>query len=130
MEAQKHITLVGILHIVHSGLLLIIGILLFGLLAGIGAVSGDEDATLVLGIIGTVVGGFMIVLSIPGIIGGIAVLQRARWSRIFLIVLSAFKLLDVPFGTALGIYTIYAMLRPDVIEALDPPAVRPVVATV
>ena len=42
-----------------------------------------------------------------------------------MIVLSAFKLIDIPFGTALGIYTIYALLRPDVIEILDPPQVRP-----
>lgn len=129
MEAQKHITLVGILTLIHSGLLVAVAILAFGVLTGIGAVSGDEDAFMVLGIIGTVLGGFLLFLSIPGIIGGIALLQRARWSRIFMIVLSAFKLLDVPIGTALGVYTIYVMLRPDVIAVLDPPAPQPVVAT-
>jgi hypothetical protein len=72
----------------------------------------------------------MLLFSIPGIIGGIAILQRARWSRIFMIVLSAFKLIDIPFGTALGIYTIYALLRPDVIEILDPPQVRPAIVSV
>jgi hypothetical protein len=126
MEAQRHITLVGVLTLVHSGLLLLVSALAFGVLTGIGAVSGDEDALLVLGIIGTVLGGFLLLLSIPGFIGGIALLQRARWSRMFMIVLGAFKLFDVPIGTALGAYTIYAMLRPDVIEVLDPPAVRPV----
>ena len=130
MEAQKHITLVGILTLVHSGLVVAVAILAFGVLTGIGAVSGDEDAFLVLGIIGTVLGGFLLLLSIPGIVGGIALLQRARWSRIFMIVLSAFKLMDVPIGAALGIYTIYVMLRPDVIAVLDPPPVQPVVATV
>ncbi len=129
MEAQKHITLVGILTLVHSGLLVAVAILAFGVLAGIGAVSGDEDAFMVMGIIGTVLGGFLLFLSIPGIIGGIALLQRARWSRIFMIVLSAFKFLDVPIGTALGVYTIYVMLRPDVIAVLDPPAAQPVVVT-
>jgi hypothetical protein len=127
MQAENHITLVGILHLVHSGLMLLIGIVIFALLAGIGAISGDEDAMLVLSIIGTVVGGFMLLFSIPGIVGGIAILQRARWSRIYMIVLSAFKLIDIPFGTALGIYTIYVLLRPDVIEVLDPQQVRPAV---
>lgn len=126
MEAQRHITLIGILTLVHSGLLVIVAVLAFGVLTGIGAVSGDEDALLVLGIVGTVLGGFLLLLSIPGIIGGVALLQRARWSRMFMIVLSAFKLMDVPIGTALGVYTIYVMLRPDVIEVLDPPTVRPV----
>jgi len=129
MQAENHISLVGILHLVHSGLMLIIGIGIFALMTGIGAISGDEDAMLVLGIIGTVVGGFMLLFSIPGIIGGIAILQRARWSRIYMIVLSAFKLIDIPFGTALGIYTIYALLRPDVIEILDPPQVRPAIVS-
>jgi hypothetical protein len=129
MQAENHISLVGILHLVHSGLMLLIGILIFALMAGIGAISGDEDAMLVLGIIGTVVGGFMLLFSIPGIIGGIAILQRARWSRIYMIVLSAFKLIDIPFGTALGIYTIYALLRPDVIEILDPPKVQPAIVS-
>ena len=45
-----------------------------------------------------------------------------------LIVLSALKLIDIPFGTALGIYTIYALLRPDVIEVIDPQPVRTTVA--
>jgi hypothetical protein len=130
MQAENHISLIGILHLVHSGLMLLIGIVIFVVLAGIGAISGDEDAVLVLGIIGTVVGGFMLLFSIPGIVGGIAILQRARWSRIYMIVLSAFKLIDIPFGTALGIYTIYALLRPDVIAVLDPQPVRPVVVPV
>lgn len=129
MEAQKHITLVGILTLVHSGLLVAVAILAFGVLTGIGAVSGDEDAFVVMGIIGTVLGGFLLFLSVPGIVGGIALLQRARWSRIFMIVLSAFKLFDVPVGTALGVYTIYVMLRPDVIAVLDPPAPQQSIAT-
>ena len=70
MQAENHISLVGILHLVHSGLMLIIGIGIFALMTGIGAISGDEDAMLVLGIIGTVVGGFMLLFQYPGSSGG------------------------------------------------------------
>ena len=129
MKPESHIQTVGILHLVHSGLLIIIGMFLFALLGGIGALSGDEDALLVLGIIGTVAVSLMFVIAVPGIVGGIALLRHARWSRIFMIVLSALKLIDIPFGTALGIYSIYALLRPDVIAVLDPPVQTAVVAT-
>lgn len=120
MKAESHIQLVGILHLVHSGLVILIGLFVFGLLTGIGVFSQDEDALLVLGIVGTVAVGFLLLVSIPGIIGGIALLRHARWSRIFMIVIGALKLIDIPFGTALGAYTIYALLRPDVIAILDP----------
>lgn len=131
MEAERHITIVGVLHLVHSGLLLLIGLVIFGVLAGIGVLSGDEDAVLVLGIIATVVGGIMVFLSVPGIIGGIALLKHARWSRIFMLVLSVLKLIDIPLGTALGIYSIYVLLRPDVIQVLEPaPVTMSPVATV
>jgi hypothetical protein len=53
----------------------------------------------------------MLFLSIPGIIGGIAILQHARIPHLH-DRLSALKLIDIPFGTALGIYTIYALLCP------------------
>jgi len=129
MKAESHVSLVGILHLVHSGLLLLIGLFLFGLFTGIGILSQDEDAMLVLGIIGTVAVTIIFFLSVPSIIGGIALLRHARWSRIFMIIIGALKLIDIPFGTALGVYTIYALLRPDVIALLDPQAQTPAVAT-
>jgi len=37
-------------------------------------------------------------------------LERAPWARIFAIVLGAISLVEVPFGTALGIYTLWVLL--------------------
>lgn len=121
MNAQKHITLVAVLHLIHSGLGLLIGLFLFALLSGIGVVSGDEEAVIVLSIVAAVIGFFFLVICLPGIIGAIALLNRARWSRIFMLIIGALSLIDIPFGTALGIYTFYALMREDVIQALDPP---------
>ncbi len=121
MKAESHITLVGILTLVHSGLLMLVGLFLFMLLMGIGIFTNDTDALLVLSILGTLAIVIMFFVAIPGIIGGIALLRYAGWSRIFMIVLGALKLIDIPFGTALGVYTIYVLLRPDVIQLLDPP---------
>jgi hypothetical protein len=45
-----------------------------------------------------------------GIIAGWGLLDRQPWARTLGIVLGAFSLLDVPFGTALGIYTLWVLL--------------------
>jgi hypothetical protein len=113
MSIEKHINLLGILHIVHSSLVLLLGLGIFVLLFGIGIVSRDQDAMLVLGIIGTVIAGFLIIVSIPGIIGGIGLLRFKPWGRILTLIIGFLKLLDIPFGTALGVYTIWILLRED-----------------
>jgi hypothetical protein len=57
------------------------------------------------------------VFSTPGLIGGIGLLNMAPWSRMFMIVISALHLLHVPVGTALGIYGLWALTKPET-EAL------------
>ncbi len=54
--------------------------------------------------------GFMGLLSILGIVAGFALLSYQPWARVFLLVLGFLALLSFPFGTALGIYTIWALL--------------------
>jgi hypothetical protein len=54
---------------------------------------------------------------LPSLAGGIGLLQLKSWARILVIVLSALHLFAVPFGTALGIYGLWALLKPET-EAL------------
>jgi hypothetical protein len=42
---------------------------------------------------------------------GYGLLQRAEWARILTLVLSAFHLLNIPLGTALGIYGLWVLLN-------------------
>ncbi len=49
----------------------------------------------------------IVLLSIPSIIGGISLLNGKSWALTLLLVLGCFKLFSFPFGTALGIYTIW-----------------------
>ncbi len=73
---KKHITLLGVFHIVYHALGLFVGIGIFSLLSMIGCVSGDPDAAVILPIIGTFVAVLLIVLSAPGVIAGIWLLRR------------------------------------------------------
>ena len=65
MEKEKHITILGILHIARGALVLFIGLMGFAFLTGIGVLSGDTSAMGVLGFIGTLAVMFMGVLSLP-----------------------------------------------------------------
>ncbi len=45
-----------------------------------------------------------------GILAGWGLLDRQPWARTLAIVLGALNLIDMPFGTALGVYTLWALL--------------------
>ncbi len=110
MEKEQHITLLGILHIVRGGLILLIGLLAFAFLAGIGSLTGDATAMSILGFLGIVAVVFMGILAIPSILAGVGLLQRQAWGRILALGVGFISLIDVPIGTALGVYTIWVLL--------------------
>ncbi len=117
---DNHVTAVGALSIGLSVLGILIGAFVFVLLAGIGFMTHDEDATSVLAIIGFAIGVFLFILSIPGIIGGIGILKRKEWARILVLVTSAFHLLNFPIGTAIGGYSIWVLVQQDTIRLFNP----------
>jgi hypothetical protein len=109
LNPEKHVTILGILHIAFGGIFLLVGLAAFAVLSGIGVVSGDETALGILGLIGTAGFVFFLTLGLPGIIGGIGLLNYQPWARILVLVIGCLHLFDVPLGTALGIYTIWAL---------------------
>ena len=56
------------------------------------------------------VGYVLIIGAAAGLIAGWGLLERQPWGRTLAIVLGAFSLIDLPFGTALGIYTLWVLL--------------------
>ena len=49
---------------------------------------------------------------LAGIFAGIGLLQRAAWSRTLTLVVACISLLSFPFGTALGVYSLWVLLSP------------------
>jgi hypothetical protein len=117
---ENHITAVGVLSIGLSVLGILIGAFIFVLLAGIGYVVQDEEAAPVLAIVGFFVGLVLVILAIPGIIGGIGLLKRREWARILVLITSAFHLLNFPIGTAIGGYSIWVLVNADTIRLFNP----------
>jgi len=116
---SKHITLLGVFHIVYHALGLFIGVGIFALLSTIGCISGDPDAAVVLPIVGTFIAVLLIGLSAPGVIAGIWLLRRRGWARILAMIVGGLGLVDIPVGTALGAYTFWVLMQDDTLELFD-----------
>jgi len=108
---ESHVTAVAALRIGYNTLGVIFGLIILTVLATIGAITHDEDANIILSIVGFVVGGGLIVLSIPGIIGGIGLLKHKEWARILVLILSAMDLINIPIGTAVGVYSLWVLVQ-------------------
>ena len=52
---------------------------------------------------------FMVFAGLGGVTGW-GLLARQSWARMLALILGCLSLLDVPFGTALGIYTLWVLL--------------------
>jgi hypothetical protein len=52
----------------------------------------------------------MLGFAAAGILAGWGLLDRQPWARMLAIVLGCFNLIDMPFGTALGVYTLWVLL--------------------
>ena len=120
---KTHIQIVAVLHIALGALSLLGAIAVFaslGLAGGIVISQGEHEAAGILGIIAIVIGGFLAVLALPGIIGGWALYAGRSWGRPVVLVLGILHLLNFPLGTALGVYTIWALLYESQAQASTP----------
>jgi hypothetical protein len=135
---EKHISLVGILNIVYSALALIgacaLFIFAFGFRYFFEMISRyshhemDDVPPFVMDLVPfilTVIGIFILIFAIIGIIGAVGVLKRKEWGRIVVIVISFFNLIHIPLGTILGVYSIWALLNDENIRAFNPTAIAP-----
>ena len=113
---EKHLTAVAALQVGLSILGVLLGIFVFVLLTGIGVIAQEKEALFILSTIGTGVGVFFLVISVPGIIGGIGLFKRKEWARILVVILSAINLLNIPFGTALGVYSIWVLVQKETVQ--------------
>ena len=116
----QHVKILGILHIVFGALCVLGGLIVLAVMGGIAGIVGASDqsqdaaaAVPILAIIGAGVCILCLVLGLPGLIGGIGLLQFKPWARITVIVLSALDLIHIPFGTVLGIYGFWVLLNPE-----------------
>jgi len=118
---RQHVTVLGVLYVVLGAMGLmaaVIVLVIFGGLAGIVGVAAqsDPDAQIAIPILGALaVGLFCLIglLSAPGVIAGVGLIKFKPWARILAIILSVLNLLNIPFGTVIGIYGLWVLLTPE-----------------
>ncbi|NNL77774.1 MAG: hypothetical protein HKO68_15685 [Desulfobacterales bacterium] len=113
---EKHVTVLGVLYIAFSALGILAAIIVFTAVVGGGLISGDSEAMTITAIVGPTIAFFLILVSVPGILGGIGLLKRRDWARILVLVLGFLGLINIPFGTVLGVYTIWALLKDETVQ--------------
>jgi len=108
---DKHVTLVASFQIGFGVLGILAAVTVWAVVVGGGLMSGDEEVLAITAFIGSAIAFFLMVTSIPGIIGGLGLLKRRPWARILVLIISVLDLVNIPIGTALGIYSIWVLLN-------------------
>ncbi len=117
---EKHVTFVGALRIGLGLLGILAAMIVVVAVVGGGLISGDREAIRITAIVGPVVAFFLVLLSVPGIIGGIGLLKWKPWARFLVLILAVLDLFNIPIGTALGIYTIWVLMRDETVQLFAP----------
>jgi hypothetical protein len=121
---KEHITAVGALNIGSGILGVLIGCFVLAATVGPGLIAWRiEGDPLPLGIL-TIIGGFVclfvVILSVPGIVGGFGLLKRKPWARYLTLIVAALSLFNFPVGTAVGIYSIVILVQDETAKLLEP----------
>jgi len=77
------------------------------------AFAGSFTNSAIVGITGTLVSAFLGGMSLLQLVAGWGLLARKSWARILTIVLGVISLIRFPFGTLLGIYTLWVLMSKD-----------------
>ena len=119
-DMRQHVSFVGALHI-GFGLLGIAGALaiFFGFQFLFELVEDEPIAQNVISFIGNSIGMILVFISLLGVIGGIGLFSYRPWARILVMIVSALNCLNVPVGTAKGIYSLWVLMQPETIELFE-----------
>ena len=109
---RKHVRILGWLHICLGIVDLFIGLLAFGVLSGIGFLSGDAMGSAFMSGLGALIAMLMGILALPNFLCGLGLLNNwGGWVIILAVVLGIFNLAQFPFGTAIALYTFWIAWR-------------------
>jgi hypothetical protein len=107
---STHVRVLGWLHIIFGIGGLCSALLVFGG-SMIGALfSGSFMGMLGAGIGGTAAAMLIALFSVPSLFAGYGLLKLRPWARTLTIVLAIFELIRFPFGTIVGIYSLWVLL--------------------
>ena len=110
---SQHYNILAYLFFAVGALTLLSGIVVGFVLGSTGALAGDPEAAQALSIIGGSIWVILVIFALPYFAAGYGLLKRQNWGRILAMIMGALSLLSIPLGTALGIYALWALTRPE-----------------
>ena len=115
-RVQQHAHLLGILWLAMSAfnavgglLLVILGTVLFPHLHEMKDVPPDVPVGFLTALF-TTLGIIVLAKAALGFLAGWGLTQREAWARVLALVLAFISLFNIPFGTAIGVYTLWVLL--------------------
>src|SRR5271170_7332592 len=122
-RVQGNLQLLGILWLAISAFNTIAGVVLYilanTLFAHLHELGAPEGPTAFLRPLLSVIALLVLAKAAFGFIGGWGLLHREPWARILTLVLGFISLFHIPFGTAVGVYTLWVLLPAQSQEEYD-----------
>jgi hypothetical protein len=122
---QKHVTVVGVIRIGWGVLGVLVAAVVLASTVGTGflvySLERNQEPLTILSAIGIPLTILIFVLSVPNIIAGIGVLKLKQWARYLSMVLAVLDLINLPVGTAIGVYTLVVLVMDGAAELFSSP---------
>jgi hypothetical protein len=116
---SRHIDLLGVLFMVWGLLTTLVGVSTLAL--GVGAIAlitsasrGGEGGQFAAGVTAAIFTTLAVIAILWGaahVVAGVPLRQRRHWARLFALMLGSVDLILLPYGTALGVYTLWVLLH-------------------
>jgi hypothetical protein len=113
---KDHVKVIGVLWIILGALCLCVAFFAFLVFFGVAQIPHVDIEPGLLRLIGIIVCSFLGLIGLPQIIGGFGLIHHKEWARILMLVVSFISLFHVPFGTALGIYSMIVLFNPETVR--------------
>jgi hypothetical protein len=122
-RVQGHLHLLGIIWLAISAFNTIGGVILFiianTLFARVHPMGAPNAPSAFLHPLLSVIAIIILAKALCGFIAGWGLMQREPWARVIVLVLGFISLFNVPFGTAVGVYTLWVLLPAQSQEEYD-----------
>jgi len=117
---KQHVSFVGALH-VGFGILGLLGALAVYLSFNFvyEFIENEPIAEKVLSVVGDSLALIILFFSSLGIVGGAGLFSYKPWARILVMIVSAINCLNIPIGTAKGVYSIWVLMQPETIDLFE-----------
>jgi len=114
MTPADHNKVIGIMHLVYGAFFTLVAFLVLIFMGFVAemvarAGAGDPDAppAALFWMIAAFIFVIYLVMSLPSLVAGYAMLKRKSWARVAGIIASVLATMSFPFGTALAIYSLW-----------------------